>query len=150
MRCENCAKFVSYEDPPTAELQSVEKDGSDGLRATVRVALLCAECSNELKESEIETEAKIEHECKLADKRKTGDPVVIVGSDEQYEIEADGDPEGTSRREAKTPKGKLIPGRYQKQFYGFELSTTVKCNCCGESFDVEIKDDQQASHFDEL
>lgn len=142
MRCPDCNKFVSY-DEPQCEVNSVELDGST-VRASVTVQLNCQDCGNTLKDAEIEGESDFEHECKgdtLPKFDKTG---------EQFEIENDGDAEGTSRTQDKDRHGKQIKSaRYMKTFYGFDIQPEVKCLKCGESFHVDISGEEQASGFNE-
>lgn len=144
MRCPDCNKFVSY-DEPQADVQSVEIDG-DSVRANVSVQLNCQECGSTLKDAEIEDERSIDHKCaELA----TSDSDFKEG-DEQYEIENDGDAEGTSRIQSTDRHGKPIKSaRYMKSFYGFTLETEVKCLKCGETFSVLLEGDEQASSFNE-
>ena len=61
MRCNDCGKFVSY-DEGTVEVQSVDLEGTQ-LTAEVRVALPCAECGTELKETILTLEAEVTHLC---------------------------------------------------------------------------------------
>lgn len=145
MRCPDCNKFVSY-DEPQAEVQSVEADGNT-IRASVRVVLNCAECGTELKDAEIEGEAESGHECKKTaewEKReKKGVPTL--------EVEDDGEPTADSRLQTTDRHGKPIKShRYMKTFYGFTLESEVKCLCCNETFTVETTAEEQASGFNEL
>ena len=54
MRCPDCNKFVSY-DEPEVEVNSINVNG-EAVTASVRVALNCADCSTGLKEAEIEAD----------------------------------------------------------------------------------------------
>jgi hypothetical protein len=147
MRCPNCNKFVSY-DEPEAELNSVIVD-SDGTTVTANatVNLNCADCGTVLKSADIEVEESFDHKCE-------GDAVEgwdDDAGDDQFQIDDDGQPEGASRIETKDRHGKPIKSsRYMRQFYGFELLSTVCCNKCGESFDVHLSGEEQASSFDEV
>ena len=150
MRCPDCNKFVSYDEPQT-EVQSVEIDG-DSVRANVSVQLNCQECGNTLKDAEIEAEEVINHECKPDGEREEGatPDADFKEGDEQYEIENDGDAEGTNRTETKDRHGKPIKSsRYMKSFYGFTLKTELKCLKCGETFSVSLEGEEQASAFNE-
>lgn len=145
MRCPDCNKFVSYEEPE-AELNSVDLNDSS-LHASVRVILKCAECSQELKDAEIETDTDIEHDCKkklaVEHKEKSGDPL--------FEIESDGEPQGTDRTQTTDRHGRQIRNsRYMRRYYGFTLETEVKCLCCEEKFIVTLEGEEQASGFNEL
>jgi phage FluMu protein Com len=151
MRCPDCNKFVSY-DEPECEVQSVETDGTE-VRATVTVGLNCSECGNRLKEAEIEATADIEHECKPLSER---DPSLapsepFVEGDEEFSVDCEGDAEPSDRLEDKDRHGKRIKNyRYMKHYYGFTLEQEVKCNKCGETFSVTIDGEEQASSFDEV
>ena len=150
MRCPDCNKFVSY-DEPQCEVVSVELDG-DSVRASVTVQLNCQECSQILKDAEIEAETTIEHICKPEAEREKDqkpDPDYKDG-DDQFEVESDGDAEGSSRLEDKDRNGKQIKySRYMKTFYGFTLYTEIRCRKCGEVFTVSLKGEEQASGFNE-
>lgn len=146
MRCPDCSKFVSF-DEPEPELNSVELDGST-LRASVRVVLKCADCGNELKDAEIEAEKEIEHDCKneaeKARREKAGE--------ELFEVTDDGEPAGNDRFQDKDRHGRPIKrARYMRHYYGFDLETTVKCLCCGEEdIAVATEGEESASGFNEL
>ena len=150
MRCEQCNKFVSY-DEPECEVNSVDLSG-DMVTASVTVNLNCAECSQQLKTAEIEAENQVEHECLPEDKRpegQKGDESYVEGED-QYEVEDEGDAEGTSRTETKDRNGKPIKSsRYMKTFYGFSMEVNIICRKCGESVSVSLEGEEQASAFDE-
>ena len=154
MRCPDCNKFVSYDDPE-CEVDSVEID-ENTVRASVTVNLNCADCSGTLKSATIESETEFEHTCKPVGERDADwkpDPDFSADDMEagdQFELEDDGEPEGDSRMETKDRNGKPIKSaRYMKTFYGFTLSSSVKCRCCGEVFSVETKGEEMASAFEE-
>jgi hypothetical protein len=144
MRCPGCNKFVSY-DEPQCEVQSVEVDGNI-LRASVTVQLNCQDCGGTLKDAEIEAEAEIEHECaEDAEKNKEW-----KDGDNEFEVENDGDAEGTNRTETKDRHGKPIKSsRYMKSFYGFALDSGVKCCKCNETVSVHLEGEEQVSSFNE-
>lgn len=150
MRCPDCNKFVSY-DEPQCEVGSVEL-GGETVRANVTVQLNCEDCGGTLKDAEIEAETEIEHECKPeAERDKEWKPDAdLEKDDDQYELESDGDAEGTNRMETKDRHGKPIKSsRYMKSFYGFTLESEIKCRKCGEVFSVTLKGEEQASAFNE-
>lgn len=160
MRCPDCNKFVSY-DEPEAESNSVGVDGDDLSLETV-VRLNCAECGTALKEYTFETGITMSHDCPPqepatpADADPDGDESPEPNEfgweegDEQYEVEDEGEPTGTSRVQTKDRNGKPIKSaRYMKTFYGFSQSVDVKCLKCGETFTVEVDDEAQASDFEE-
>ena len=144
MRCPDCNKFVSY-DEPQCENQSVELDDNT-VRATVTVQLNCQDCGTTLKDCEIESEVEFEHECK-PDAEQSPD---FIEGEEQFEIENEGDPQGTSRMVDKDRNGKPIKSaRYMKTMYGFEMESEIKCRKCGEVFSVNSEGEEQASAFNE-
>lgn len=150
MRCPECNKFVSYDDPQ-CEVGSVELDG-DTVRSNVTVQLCCQTCGGTLKDAEIEADTQIEHKCKPeAERDKDWKPDADYKTDDdQYEIESDGNAEGTNRTETKDRHGKPIrSSRYMKSFYGFTLEIEIKCRKCGDVFGVTLEGEEQASAFNE-
>lgn len=151
MRCSQCNKFVSY-DEPQCECGSDPEIDERAVRASVTVQLNCADCGTTLKDAEIEAESEFAHECKPEAERQPDwkpDPEYKDGED-QFELEDAGDPEGTSRLENKDRHGKPIKlMRYMKQFYGFTMEPEIKCRKCGETFSVTLEGEEQASGFNE-
>lgn len=150
MRCPDCGKFVPYGEPE-CEGNDPELSG-DSITVTVTVNLNCGECGGLLKSAEIESSVDILHDCKPLEEREaewTPDPEYGDG-EEQYEIDAEGSPEGMSRLQTTDRHGKPIKShRYMKQFYGFEQVVSIKCRKCGETFEVTLEGDEQASAFEE-
>jgi phage FluMu protein Com len=153
MRCGDCNKFVSYEEPEVEE-DSCDVSGSE-VEASVIVTLPCAECGTSLKQYTFELNEGIEHECTpelYASHSKGLDDSEIIGWDDEaeYEVENSDSWESTDRYENKTPKGKIITNpRYMKHYYGVTGTVTVKCLKCGEIIAVELSDEAQASEFEE-
>lgn len=149
MRCSNCNKFVSYDDPEV-EVQdsSVDSDASDGTKiidggvnVSTRLVLKCVECSTELKEATFELEMPFRHDCsKPVDEREEG---------AEFQIDVD-DPEATDREETIDKNGRSISPRYRKHFYGVNVHVDVTCPFCNLKFDVDGNDEIQASSMDEL
>jgi hypothetical protein len=54
MRCEQCQKFVSYDDSTDPEVNNLEVDDAGRISGEVRIVLTCDECSTELKEASFE------------------------------------------------------------------------------------------------
>ena len=150
MRCSNCCKFVSF-DEPQCEVGIVEVDDLN-VHASVTVNLNCAECGDTLKYADIEADTTIEHKCKPIaerDAKWTPDPEYKEG-DDKFEVEFDGDAEGESRQQTKDRNGKPIRSqRYMKTFYGFTLESDIKCRKCGELFSIFTTGEEQASGFNE-
>jgi hypothetical protein len=71
VRCEQCCKFVSYDEPQMdVQDESIDEDGN--ILVSVHMVLPCMECGTELKETIFELETQIEHECKHAKKEASG------------------------------------------------------------------------------
>ena len=136
MRCDQCNRFVSYDLPPQAEILDHEIANLTA-KAQVRIVLTCAECSTELKETEIEITAAIEHAC--------GEGM----SDDDFEME-EPDVEGTDRIESLSKKGRAIPARYRRTFYGAEVKFKCTCQRCEEEIELSASGEAPASEFDEL
>jgi phage FluMu protein Com len=141
MRCPECNKFVSYEDPPEAEEQSTEigfdDEGNEGkVEGLIRIVLRCADCSTELRDADIDYEQTFEHECKG---EEVGD----------WSAEFDS-AEGFSRLEDTDSRGKKIRSvRYMKTFYGADVSISAVCPKCGETVQIDVRVEEQASSFNE-
>ena len=142
MRCPNCNKFVSYDDPPTVDISDTRIE-DDTVTVELRVVLMCAECSGEeLKETNSEVEISIDHDC--------GKPPA-EGETEQFEIEDEFEGEGTSRLQTTDRRGKPIQSpRYMRTYYGADVHGSVKCVRCGEVMKRSGSFEEQASFFDEL
>ena len=136
MRCPDCNKFVGFEQAEP-ELE-VALDGKT-ISGSVRLVLLCAECSQELMDAELDVDIDVDHSCEK-------------GKDKEPDLELDGESaDNTDRYEDKDRHGRPIKSmRYQKHFYGADLTFDVTCNHCGETFTVEDSVEEQASGFNEL
>lgn len=140
MRCPNCNKFVPY-DEPVVEINSTDIHESIAT-VEVRVVLKCADCGEELKDSDMTAEKEIEHDCENA---KKGEKPTFEWKDEP----ADG--EGTERTQTTDRHGKPIKlSRYMKRFYGFTSSGSVECQKCKEIIELDFESEEQASGFNEL
>lgn len=137
MRCPDCNKFVPYDEPEV----EIQESSISGTQASInaRVVLKCAECGSELKDSEIQADVDIEHDCP-----KLKDP----------DFEWDNEPvngEPSERTQTTDRNGKPIKySRYMKRFYGFTASGSVRCQGCNELIDLEFEGEEQASGFNEL
>jgi hypothetical protein len=137
MRCQDCGKMVSFDEPQaTVEYEDISDDGQVSIE--VRLVLPCAECGAELKESSFSFEHQVEHKC---DK---------LSEEEGFEIEVD-DPEPSDDYRPKEGKnGKPTPMRYQKHFYIVTVTGKAICNKCGEEITFELSDEVQSSGMDEI
>ena len=169
MRCPQCEKMVSYGDPEM-EVTNEEVDNEGNVTISVRMALTCADCGEELKDNEFELSTEIEHECKpelilcTCDHSKEehnnqdsscshdGCNCTLYQAQEEKEFELElGDPEATDDYRPKTNKqGKPVPMRYQKHFFGVNMAGHITCSQCDEEIQFEINDECQASGFNEL
>lgn len=137
MRCPDCCKFVSF-DEPEVEAGLEADDGT--VHGSVRVVLKCAECGSELKETQTDVDQSFSHECPKA------------GKDGEAEFEIEGDSiEDMQRTQTNDRHGRPIKSsRYMKTFYGFSGICTVRCCQCDEEIEVSIDGECQASGFGEL
>lgn len=135
-RCNDCNRFVSYGDIE-AEIESELVD-NNAVVAEIRITLTCADCGSALKEAQLEFEQDINHECKGEESEY-----------ERYEI-LSSDATGNERRQTTGKGDKPVPYRYQKQFYGADVSFEVRCNWCGEDIPVAGVVEEQASAFEEM
>lgn len=149
MRCPDCNKFVSY-DEPQCEVQDVDISETT-LLATVAIALNCQDCGTTLKDAEVEDETEIKHTCKPEkDRPENWRESADFDEGEQFEVEEQGEPEPNDRLENRDRHGKAIKNpRYMKRFYGFSLESDVRCRKCGEVFQVPTSGEEQASAFNE-
>jgi hypothetical protein len=144
-RCPDCNKFVPYDTSTEPEVEDAQIF-DDEVQVNVRVVLCCEECGTELKESYQEAQESFEHECDPENIKEDFNPE----EDEPFEVD-DSSAVFHERMQTHTPKGKPIKNpRYAKKYYGAEVSVTIKCNKCGDSFDHMITTEEQASYFDDL
>lgn len=132
MRCPNCDKFVSYDEPEVeVDNYCIENEQAVG---SVTITLNCAECGTPLAQAEEEFEINAHHP---------------DGADEDHELEIKStDVEGFDDYQTTNVNGKPIPSRYQKHFYGANISCEVECSCgWSETLTTDVK--IQASSFDE-
>jgi hypothetical protein len=157
MRCPDCNKFVSY-DEPEVEVNSVDLEQTkDGVQATadLRVVLKCADCGTELKALDFNEDASADHTCPAAAeaKQKAEHPDEWKAGQEdgdKFDLEGDGNGDGTSRLETQDRHGKPIKSRrYMTTYYGFTLEPDIRCRCCGEQVSLTIEGEASASSFEE-
>lgn len=145
-RCENCNKFVSFDDPEiNVDSDDVNWGSERVINVTVSVCVNrnCSDCGSTLRTATFD----IEHEIKLTPE----DAPIAEGAEITLDLE---DPEENSRSEGK--------GRGMKSFIGFVLrgTVTVQDETPGDegedtkppeprTFEFEVQDEMQASHFDE-
>ena len=134
-RCPDCNKFVSYDESTEPEV-NVDIDSEGTITGDILIVLACAECGTELKETtfaiEIESELREKHE----------------GEGHELAVEV-ASAEMTSRQDVTDKKGKPIPIRYRKTYYGVLAVLHMTCSC-GLSKEVSFEDEIQASALEEL
>lgn len=179
MRCPDCNKFVSF-DEPAVEMEDPEIS-SGSVTASARVALNCAECGTELAEATFDLETEFEHEC------EDEDILCVCGHAKKYHGKKRCEPENESRQaipctctefsemiteddidlevdfneptvddyydpQFKTNKKgekKPVPSRYQKHYYRVAVSGTLTCERCNKVIEVEMSEAMPASSFEE-
>lgn len=137
MRCDQCNKFVSFEeDDPEVEDLEVDEDGS--VTGTVRIVNTCAECGQELKEATLDIDSRVD----VPDGHK--------GEGHELTVEEAGS-ERTSRS-GYYKKGEWVSagGRYAKTYYGASVDYTVTCSCGNFTAEGQWEDDVQASGMEEM
>lgn len=144
MRCPDCRKFVSF-DEPEIEVSDESIQDNATVYANVRVVLPCMECSTELKEANLEAQAEIVHVCDedtVSEERVDQEP--------EFEIQSvEADPHERSAAQDRTGKP-IKQARYMRTFRGAALTFEIKCLRCDEEFSVETTVEEQASFFQEL
>lgn len=135
MRCNDCNKFVSF-DEPQVEIENEELTGTT-LSASVRLVLVCADCGTELKETTFDLEAEIDY--RPEDLEDDQEPEFDL-------ISMDAQP--TERYQDKDKKGKTI--RHPKHYYGVEVTATYTCKNDGKDLDQAFGDEIQASSMEEI
>lgn len=141
-RCPDCSKFVSLEiqEPEVSSLEIAE-DGN--INADVRVYLTCADCGTEMKEYTFNIDEIPDEVFSHIEEHNE------AGEEYSLEIEENG-VDMVDEMQTHDRHGNPIKNyRYQKHYYGFELTALVTCSC-GEEIEVSFTDKEQASAFDEL
>lgn len=154
MRCPDCNRFVSFDEP---EIEWDVEVNQNNVGGNVRIALPCAECGAELKEANLDFSLDIEHECDPEVYATYVKSVEELGQfhsyseedDPEYEITSE-DFNATDRYEDKDKNGKTIKNsRYMKHFYGADILLEIVCLKCGEVIEVQELVEEQASGFEE-
>lgn len=146
--CSSCNKFASVD----VECDEATVEGEpDGLDVSVELRLVSQCCSDTVAEATAEGSLSIdiEHgtkECEAVhEEGKECD--CDLTCDEEWLIE--GEPEPTDWYYAPARKdGKPTPMRYQKHFYGADVTVTVSCTACGVSESDIVQVGEQASSFE--
>lgn len=142
MRCPECNKFVSFDTETDPELsEAVDADGI--VTVETRIVNTCAECGTELTSADFSVEINLAKEvdahresCATCKESKDDLSVSVEGS-------------RNDRRETHDRKGKPIKNsRYQKQFYGAEVTAEIEMPC-GEVISGSSMEEVQASSMEE-
>jgi hypothetical protein len=141
MRCPDCNKFVSFDEPEVeVESEEVERvnDSAVSVTAEVHVTLKCADCGTELKETTIQ----FENDYELPE---PADP-----DQARLSLEVSVEAEPTDWFNDKDRHGKPIRNpRYQTHYYGADLTITVTDEA-GAQHEFEAQVGAAASAFDEM
>jgi hypothetical protein len=141
MRCPDCSKFVSFDEPKVeVESEEVERvnDSAVSVTAEVHVTLKCADCGSELKETSIQ----FENDFEVPEPKDT--------SENPHDLEVSVEAEPTDWYNDKDRHGKPIRNpRYQTHYYGADLAITVTDEA-GSQHDFEAQVGEAASAFDEV
>lgn len=136
MRCPDCSKFVSLEfEEPEVE-NDLECDDDGNVTGTLHIVRTCAECGTELKEATIDLEADISGELPEKPEVKEGETApdyeITIETGDVSSIEEGG-------------------GRYQKSYFGGEVTFTVTCSWNEEwSYEGSVSGKVAASEMEEM
>lgn len=141
-RCPSCNHFASFE-PVDPEVSDYSVNSAGTVTVEVRLALACAECGDEGKETTFEFDTVPDGlEDHIEEHEKAGT---------DFELDFDEPDFSYYDRFQNTDKnGKPIKSiRYMKHYHGVEGTGSVICSC-GKSFEVTFSDEVQASSMDDL
>lgn len=135
-RCPSCNKFPPVEQgDPELNIDIEDVDGKSGrITGDIRLVLNSGCCGDEIAESnqEVPDEATFEHP--------------VSSDDEKHEVTIESESaDATDRYEGR----KGAPIRYQKHYYGADVTVDLKCKC-GWTGQVTFKVEEAASAFDDL
>lgn len=127
MKCPDCNKFASY-DEPEVEINSADMDGNNvTVEGTMMLRSAC--CNSDLKSWDFTLEAEVEHDTDKGEHELSVECDDATGSD-YYDNPG-------------------RPMRYRRHIYTVEATANIKCSC-GFTTDITLKDENHASGFDEL
>jgi hypothetical protein len=129
-RCNDCNKFVSY-DEPELEIEETDDD-SHTLTVTAAIRLGCADCSTELKSGVIELTADLE------DVKPPEDATSDWAPCEEGEHEWD----GRDDLEIESVETK-------KRMYGAKVHGRLTCERCQATVDVEVTNEIGAGELED-
>lgn len=154
-RCESCSKFVGLEaaDPEvqSTEILSAGEIAEDGTQevevgANVDLVLNCAECGSEMGRANVDgsdTFTLTHNKVKPEDAEEGAEEVMCDAGEDDLETEED----SVEATDDFRPPGR--PARYQKHYYGADVSVHVTCSKCGADDTFTVKAEAQASEFEQ-
>lgn len=134
MRCPDCNRFVSFDEPEVEILAEQVEDGEYTVEA--RIVLVCAECSTELKEANLENTEYFQHDC--AGHPEDEEPSEEDVATPEFEIDDEADIETYERQDKKI------------HVYGANLTAHIHCPVCEQTFDIESMVEAPSNEFDEM
>ena len=158
-RCSSCNKMCSVElSDPEFDL-NVTNDGSGGaeISGTVELRLESSCCSEEVATASVEVDGTIEADqfehletCDYwGEPDKEGGERELKDADVGFDT-SDESAEPDDWYEGTDPKtGKPYSMRYQRHYYGANVTVGVVCDSCGASATFEERVGEQASSFEE-
>lgn len=138
-RCEDCGKMASVE--PEVTDTEIDVD-TDSYTITLTMELISQCCSSTVGEGSAEDTFSIDLEHEAPE-----------GADDDWECDGDWEVEeastdATDWYEGSNPKtGKPYPQRYQKHFYGGDVTVNITCSGCKALTSVDHRVGEQASGF---
>lgn len=154
-RCNDCNKFVSYDEDAEPEVDSADVTG-DELTVEVRRILNCSECSTELKSASFTIEVNL-GEQEVQPPATANESWTPCEDGHEWEGEDDLTVENNDRRE--TTKEKMLKSgkkvikpikfRFQRMYYGVHVSGDLTCAKCQGHVSIDTGDECQASGLDD-
>mgnify|MGYP001574930305 FL=1 len=123
--CQSCTKFVSLE-PGEPEDNGIDTDEEGNISGSVRLSLVCADCGQDMAESEVtlEDNVEVEHKDGCTSSDLSLDDLTVSMEDEGG-------------------------GRFSRHLYYLEASFTVRCATCGAEAEETLTSEKvAASSFD--
>lgn len=150
--CSSEQKFAAF-DEPTVEIENEEVTDGE-LQVSVRVVRPCAGCGQDQAETTLEFNTTFSHECpnERGDTKEDGTEFVFSESldDRTYEIDGSVEAEPVDEYQQKDRKGKPITNsRYMRHLLGAQITATVKCSRCKETFEVTDQMTEAASGYED-
>lgn len=127
MKCPDCNKFASYDEPEALVENCDIADGNVTVEGTMTLRSAC--CNSDLKQWGFTMEGEVEHD--------------TSNGEHEMEVECD---DATASDYYDNPGS---PMRYRRHIYTVDATAMVKCSC-GFTTDVTLHDENAASAFDEL